>query len=57
MALLTDDEMEYFENKIFCNAAIDELEIKEVSSLSHSVPAATSGIALLSERPVLKLYT
>lgn len=38
MALLTNDEMEYFENKIFSNAAIDELEIKEVSSLSHSGP-------------------
>lgn len=50
MALLTDEEMEYFENKIFCNAAIDELEIKDVSNLSSSVLVPPQVL-----RPVQKL--
>lgn len=34
MALLTPKEMEYFEKKLFSNAAKNYLEVKEVSSLS-----------------------
>lgn len=34
MALLTPEEMEYFEKKLFSNAAKNYLEVKEVSSLS-----------------------